>query len=273
MRYLTAWKIFGVILLFTVGNAVIFVYFFLPEGVTGCNVNGYTLYGEMVTSRAYTAPASSQDEEGEYERGHTVTISDAILTGIEKSEKDNTIKAIILEIDSPGGQPVAGEEVAIALRRFSKPTVAVIRTSGTSAAYWAATGADTIFASKNSDVGGIGISYSLVNNLEKNHKEGVEYVNITSAPFKSLGDPNRPLTLEEKSILQQTVDEVHKNFLDAVSENRTLDRAAVETLANGYPVLGTHALEQGLIDRIGNLHDAEVYLEEEFGIIPSICWN
>lgn len=229
-----------------------------------CNVSGYALYGDLVTSSAFTPTA---------EEASVVSYSESLIEGLRESDENERTKAILIEIDSYGGQPVAAEEIANALKRTEKPTVALIRTAGTSAAYWAATGADTIFASRNSDVGGIGVTLSLINEVEKNQKEGVGYITISSARYKDIGSPYRELTETEKQLLQRDVDVIHKDFVAAVSENRGLPLEAVEKLADGHSLLGSAAIEQGLIDEIGDQYDVEAYLEEVLGEEVRICWQ
>ncbi|MFH1193759.1 MAG: S49 family peptidase [bacterium] len=116
-----------------------------------CNTVGINLHGTLVT---YIPPKDSDDDSDD---ASDMTSSDDILNYLEQAEEDKDIKAIVLEVDSYGGSAVAAEEISNALKRVTKPTVAYIRDGGASAAYWAATGADMIFASKNSDVGSIGV--------------------------------------------------------------------------------------------------------------------
>lgn len=230
---------------------------------SSCNVVAYTVYGDLVTSYAFAGGEESGMQ----------SFSEDIATGVQESNKDDKIKAILVEIDSYGGQPVAAEEIANALKRSGKPTVALIRTVGTSAAYWAATGADVIFASKNSDVGSIGVKLSLLNQVKKNQDEGISYLTISSAPYKDLGDPNRQLTQEERVLLQKDVDIIHENFVNAVSENREISIADVRALADGRSMLGSIALEKHLIDKIGDQQDAEAYLAEIIGEEVRVCWQ
>jgi|SRR3989344_7408684 len=232
-----------------------------------CNVSGITLYGILTT---YTNSNINSEEDGEE---LAQTSSDYIQDRIEQGENDKAIKAIVLEIDSWGGHPVAGEEVANALKRAQKPTVALIRGTGTSAAYWAATGADSIYASQNSDVGGIGVSMSYLGNAEKNSKEGLTYYEVASAPFKDYGNPDKPLTTEERELFLRDIQVVHDNFVGAVAENRNLDINKVKVLADGSSTPGQMALANGLIDKIGGIYEVVEYLEEKTGEAVNICWQ
>ncbi|MCG2688567.1 S49 family peptidase [Candidatus Parcubacteria bacterium] len=223
----------------------------------GCNVVGAELHGYLDVSV--------------YEEGDVS--SDNIVWTIESAEQDESIKAIILDIDSTGGDPVAAEEIANALKRATKPTIALIRSYGLSAAYFGATGADIIFASAISDVGSIGITYSYVDNAKRNQVEGLTYNQISSGKFKNMLDPDKPLTYEERQLLERDMKIIHENFVEAVAENRGLDIEKVRALADGSSILGQMALENGLIDKIGDLYDVREYLE---GIIDEeavVCWE
>lgn len=215
--------------------------------------------------------ASSQATGGNSGESAYVTYSDVISAYLDDIEDSRAIKAIIVDIDSYGGLPVAGEEIADALKRSSKTTVALIRSAGLSSAYWAASGADHIIASKNSDVGSIGVSLQLQNLVEKNRQEGVRVTSITSGPYKAIGDPNKELTKEEQKMLQEDVDKIHKNFVAAISENRNLELTKVSALATGASMLGEKALEEKLIDGIGGMNEVKDYLKKTLGTDVRIC--
>lgn len=232
------------------------------EGERGCNVLGIELRGELAT---YILP---NNPDAEYDG----CASEDILYSIETAEEDASIKAIILEIDSYGGNPVAAEEVAVALKNAKKPTVALIRGAGVSAAYFAATGADIIFASKNSDVGGIGVTMSYLDYSRQDQEDGLTYNQLSSGEFKDAGDPDKPLTAKERDLLMRDVNIMHQNFVEAVAQNRDLDIEKVKILADGATMLGQMAQENGLIDQIGGWPEMQKYLEEKIGQDLEICW-
>lgn len=256
------WTVFLVVLV--VGlmlDAVIAAY---AARTYSCNTIVLDVKGDLVTS--YATAGVSDDASSGY-----VTYSDTIAKVIEATEKSKTVKGIIVDIDSYGGLPVAGEEIANALKRTEKKNVALIRSAGLSSAYWAASGADHIIASRNSDVGSIGVSLQLRNFVEKNKREGIRVTSITSGQYKGIGDPNRDLTKEETEMLQEDVDKIHKNFVSAISENRALPTEDVAKLATGESMLGEEALEGKLIDEIGDLAQAKTYLARELGGEVRIC--
>lgn len=231
-----------------------------------CNTVGVTVYGGLVT---YISPENF-DEEGNVLVDQTS--SDDIAFLISQADKDESIKAIILEVDSYGGSALAGEEISKALKLAKKPTVALIRDYGVSAGYWAATGADRIFASENSDVGSIGATMSYLDNVKQNQKEGFTYNQLSSGKFKDTGDPNKPLTDEEVNLLMRDVKIMQQNFIKAVAINRNLDVSKVEGLSDGSSMLGKMALENGLIDQVGGMEEVKNYLKEKIGEEIEICW-
>jgi len=231
-----------------------------------CNVKGIELRGDLVTY----IPAGSMLEDGR--QLYDETASDYILAKIEEAESDEAIRAIILEIDSYGGSAVAAEEVANALKRAKKPTVVFVRSAATSAAYWAASGADIIFASALSDIGSLGVTMSYLDNTQKNNKEGLTYNSLSTGKFKDYGDPNKPLTDEEKRLIMRDLEIMHNLFIQAVSENRNLAIDKVRLLADGSSMPGEMALENGLIDKIGDYYEARDYLNELIGEKAEICW-
>lgn len=239
---------------------------YLDEEDYGCNVYGIELRGDLVTY----IPANSIAEDGS--QLYDETDSDHITALIEEAELDESIKAIMIEVDSYGGSPVAAEEVANALKRAKKPTVAFVRSAATSAAYWAASGADIIFASSLSDVGSIGVTMSYLDNTQKNNKEGLTFNSLSTGKFKDYGSPDKTLTEEEKKLIMRDLEITHNIFIKAVSENRNLPIEKVRLLADGSSMPGEMALENGLIDRIGDYYDAQTYLNESIGEKAEICW-
>lgn len=230
-----------------------------------CSVVGINLHGTLWT---YIPPESEEDIFTD----NDIVASEEINYLIKQANEDDDIKAILIEVDSQGGLPVAGEEVANALKNSEKPTVAVIRQSGLSAAYWAVTGVDHIFASRNSDVGSIGVTSSYLQNVGKNQKDGNDYVQLSSGKYKDAGDPDRPLTEEERQLFLRDIKIVHENFIEDVANNRGIPLADVQKIADGSSVLGDRAKELRLIDDIGDIREAEKYLEGIIGEKPEVCW-
>lgn len=238
----------------------------------GCDskVLGIGVYGVLTTY-----PREIVDESGHVT---TSTSSDDVIYALESGAKDPDIEAIVIEFDSPGGLPVAGEEIANAIKRINKTTISLIRNQGNSAAYWAASAADTVFALKNSDVGSIGVTASYLDNSKHNEKEGLTYQQLTSAPYKDIGSPDKPLTEEERFFIERDLEIIHQNFVEAIASHRNLDYNLVSNLANGSSMLGDMAKQYGLIDRVGDIYTVKDYLINELYLTPDesndidICW-
>lgn len=236
------------------------------EEENDCNVMGLNLRGELVTYKLEQTDTLTGMGETD------MTASENIMLAIESAEADDDIKAIILEIDSYGGSPVAGEEVAAALKYSTKPTVALIRGAGASAAYMAASGADTIFASKFSDVGGIGVTISYTDNVLKNLKDGYTFHQLSTGKFKDTGNPDKTFTDEEKAMIMADLNVVHNDFVKLISDNRQIDLAVVTKMADGSTILGQKALENKLIDQVGNYFDVLQFVSSTIGTTPEVCW-
>ncbi len=266
-----------VFVLLTVAGNVAYDFILAPEDsgdlgydTSSCNVLGINLHGMLAT---YVPMQGSADNPDAYQAQYGDAVgSEDIVSSILSANQDDTIKAILMEVDSTGGYPVAGEEIADALKKSTKPTVVVIRQSGLSAAYWASTGAKQIFASRNSDVGSIGVTSSYLDNVAKNQKEGNSYVQLSSGKYKDAGDPDKTLTEEEKQIFLRDIKITHENFIEAVAANRNIPAEQVRAIADGSSVLGDKAKTLNLIDQIGGWTEAEGYIEQQIGEKPEICW-
>lgn len=228
-----------------------------------CNVASVSLYGDLMTYPGlYGADEFSSP---------TQTYARDVVVALEAAAEAPDVKAILLEVDSPGGDPVSSKEIADALLRIEKPTVALIRSQGASAAYMAATGADRIFASAYSDVGSIGVSSSYLDNSGYNEENGYVFNSLSSGKFKDTGHPDRALTEEDKERILKDINRLHGLLVDMVSTNRGLPRENIAALADGSTWLGVDALERGLIDGLGDLSVVKDILAEELEEEVTIC--
>lgn len=233
-----------------------------------CNVASVKLYGDVVY---YPNESSGAGTSASGDGSLDQTAAEDVRQQIESADADPSIKAILLQVDSLGGDPVAGEDIASALKHANKPTVALVGDYGTSAAYWAMTGAQTIFASANSSVGDIGITESYLQQTQQNKQNGLQFVSLTAGQYKDMGNPDAPLTAAEKTLMQRDLNITYQNFIQAVAQNRNLSVASVTALANGSSMLGKMALQNGLIDKIGNIYDVESYLADKVGGDTVVC--
>ncbi len=278
-KYKRAFSVVGILILFfviSIASEATYDSFkgeaetFADSDASSCNVVGINLHGMLAT---YIPAQGSADDPEEYQAQYGDAVgSEDIVSIIRGADQDDTIKAIMMEVDSSGGYPVAGEEIADALKASTKPTVVLIRQSGLSAAYWASTGAKQIFASKNSDVGSIGVTSSYLDNVGKNQKDGNAYVQLSSGKYKDAGSPDKPLTEEERQLFLRDIKITHENFIEAVSANRNIPVDQVRAIADGSSVLGEKAKSLKLVDQIGGWMEAENYIGQQIGEEPEFCW-
>lgn len=186
-----------------------------------------------------------------------------ILNDLKKIKEDSSIKAVIIEINSPGGAVVASQEVANAVNEIGKPSIAVIREVGASGGYWVASAADMIVASELSITGSIGVISSYLEFSGLMDRYGVDYERLVAGQRKDLGTPYRDLSSEEKAVLQSKLNIIHEHFINDVARNRNLDVEKVKKVATGEFYLGSEALELGLVDRLGNTNDATEIIKQK----------
>jgi signal peptide peptidase SppA len=234
-----------------------------------CNVAGIELHGSLYT---YLLEQTVDEYGNKIGSDSDAVSSENIIWSIEQANLNDNVKAILVEVDSAGGSPIAGEEVLNAIKNSKKPVVALIRERGLSASYLAISSADRIWASKYSDVGSIGVTMSYLNNTEKNRKDGYIYERLSVGKFKDTGSPDLPLTKEEKDLFMRDLNIMYENFVKDVSVNRNIPIEKVKNFADGSSVLGEQAKELGLIDEIGGIDEVKKYLEGQIGETIEVCW-
>ncbi len=186
-----------------------------------------------------------------------VITPDVVEDFIATAEEDENIEAILFEINSPGGLPAASERIAQSIRNNSLPSVGMIGDIGASGGYMIAAATDHLIASPFSIVGSIGVNASYVENSKQNEEDGLEYVQLIAGKYKDSGDPNKPLTDEERALIQRDLDDVHKRFIEMVAEYRGLPTEKVTELADGSTITGMRAKEAGLVDAVGGRNEAK----------------
>jgi protease-4 len=227
-----------------------------------CNVQIINLNGILDTTYVKYSDGSE-----------TGAISSEIIAKLINAQEDSQIKAVVLSVDSGGGSPVAGSEIADYLASFKKPSVAWFRNTATSAAYWASIGANRIIANRNSIIGSIGVTSSYVDETQKNKREGLIFQQLSIGKYKDLGNPNKPISSDEKNIIMQGAEKIYENFIGAVAYYRNINSKDVKKLADGSYFLGEEALSDGLIDQVGSINDVKVYLENRINKPVEFCWQ
>ncbi len=195
-----------------------------------------------------------------------------VVSQIEAMDANDDIKAILLDIDSPGGTLESSESIMLTLKGASKPAVAVIRNVGASGGYMAATGANRIFASRFSDVGSIGVTNDFVDTSEKDARDGVVFYDFSSGVDKGAFKPGSHLTPEQAEVVMQDIMKAHDIFVQDVAANRSIPIEEVAKIATGRTYIGEDALKLGLIDQIGGLPEAGMWLKEQIKEEPAYCY-
>jgi protease-4 len=197
--------------------------------------------------------------------------ADRVLADLRAAELDPYTEGILVRIDSPGGTLVASELITDAVRRTTKPTIALIREIGTSGGYLVATGADAIIASPNSSVGSIGVTSSYIETAGQLESEGGKFIELVSAPYKEAGNPDRPLSEPERELFVRDLTMMHESFVSQVARNRSLPIEEVRKIADGSSVLGVKALELGLIDMLGDQETARSWFSTQLNTLSDFC--
>jgi len=204
-----------------------------------------------------------------------------IINELHSYRDNNSIRAIIVRINSPGGSAAASQELYEELKKIrssgGKPVVVSMGSTAASGGYYIACGADEIYANPATLTGSIGVIMNFTNWEKLIKKVGIRFEVVKSGKNKDIGSPNRPMTEEERELLQEIIDDVYDQFIEAIYESRgkhlkrSMDRLQLEpedsgttdsvrqylrNLADGRIFSGRQAFEYGLVDRLGNLQDA-----------------
>ena len=196
--------------------------------------------------------------------------SDAIARRIRKAADDPGVAAIVVRIDSPGGDGNASDliwrELVRARKEKNKPVIASMGDVAASGGYYVAAGADEIWAQPGTITGSIGVFVGHFDAEELLGKLGLNLVTIKRGASADILSPHRDLTDEERKTLQAWVDNFYDQFLDRVSEARKLDKKAVDAVARGRVWTGAQALERKLVDHLGGLEDALASARKKAGL-------
>lgn len=177
---------------------------------------------------------------------------------LENYRKDNSVKAIVVRVDSPGGGVGASQEIYEEIRKTAEIKPLVISMGGVAASggYYLAAPATRIVANPGTITGSIGVIMGVTNIQELLGKIGLRSEIVKSGEFKDIGSPLRPWTEPERSLLQGVIKDVHQQFIAAVATGRGMTEEEVALLADGRIFTGRQALAAGLVDELGNLPDA-----------------
>lgn len=183
------------------------------------------------------------------------------IESLHKAQQDSNVKAVVVRINSPGGTVTASDVLFRAVERFKleskKPVVICMADVAASGGYYLACAGDEIVAHPTTVTGSIGVIIQTVNVSEGLRRIGVSAESITSGPNKNMGTPFEPMTPAHRELLQGLVNEFYDGFVGIVKESRPRLKAdELAMITDGRIVTGTRAVELGLVDRLGDLHEA-----------------
>ena len=192
-----------------------------------------------------------------------------ILEALEEAENDPLVRAVVLEIESPGGAISSADIIhhrLQKLRESGKTVIAFLGGVAASGGYYVAAPADEIVAMRTTITGSIGVIMQTYRVDELMRKIGVEAMTVKTGRMKDIGSPFRELTDEERSLLQALADEAHGQFVSVIVEGRGMSRERVAEIADGRVLSASQAMAAGLVDKIGYLEDAIESAESRAGV-------
>ena len=238
------------------------------------HLNIWRIAAVMAAISAALVALSDYDDIGFTEHVARLQVSGIILNNPARNEalreaaRRDAVKALIVEIDSPGGTFVGGEALYNELRSLAqvKPVVAVMGGTATSAAYMAAIGTSWVFARNGTVTGSIGVIMQTADITGMLEKLGIKPETVKSGPLKAQPNPMEPFLPAARDATEEVVGDLYAIFVDMVATRREIDRDKVLTLADGRVFSGRQAHQVGLVDAIGGIVEARSWLEENHQI-------
>lgn len=196
--------------------------------------------------------------------------TDDLIQTLGSARKNPRVRAVLLEIDSPGGTATASEQLHVAVRRLAaaKPVVAWIKGTGASGAYFLACAATRLLAFPSAIVGSIGVISVRPIVVDALRRAGARIEVTKTGPFKDLGAPWREPTEEDEARERALVDAIFRRFTGAVRTARGYDDTALARVTTGEVWLGTQAVELGLIDGLADDEDAALEIARDLASLP-----
>ncbi|WP_255193429.1 signal peptide peptidase SppA [Natronobeatus ordinarius] len=214
-----------------------------------------------VAEVAVQGPITRDGGGGPLPSSPRATPADAIVEQIDRANDDGNVRALLLKLNTPGGEVVPSDDIRLAAERFEGPTIAYATDVCASGGYWIASGCDELWAREASIVGSIGVIGSRVNATELAEKVGLSYEGFTAGEYKDAGTPLKEMNDDERDYLQGLIDEYYETFVDRVSDGRELEPDEIrDTEARVY--LGETAHDLGLVDELGTREDVEEALAD-----------
>ncbi len=189
---------------------------------------------------------------------------------LEQVKTDDSVKAIVLSVNSPGGGVVESAQIYRKIveiqEETEKPIYVSMGSMAASGGYYISAPADKIFVNKETMTGSIGVIMQGINYGKLADKYGVEFVTIKSGQYKDIMSPTREMTESERGMLQEMIDDSYEDFVDIIEEGRNMTEAEVKKVADGRILNGRQAIETGLADEIGFLEDTIAAIKTDFDL-------
>jgi protease IV len=228
------------------------------------------VYLTLHTGERTSSFSSFGDKIGVVDLEGVIITPKIVVPQLKKFADDDSIKAIVLHVNSPGGGVAASEEIYREVKRIrdekKKRIVASIESVGASGAYYISSATNKIYADKGSVVGSIGVIAEWVNYGDLLHWAKLKDVTLKAGEFKDTGSPTRDLTPAEKEYLQSLIDDMHTQFIQAVADGRKVKAEDIRAIANGKVWTGGQALGLKLIDQEGDFEAAVKDTAKSVGI-------
>jgi protease IV len=217
-----------------------------------------------------TTLAAFGDKIGVVDLDGVIFSPNPVVQQLKKFGDDDSIKAIILHVNSPGGGVAASEEIYREVKRIrdekKKRIVASIETVGASGAYYVSSATNKIYADNGSIVGSIGVIAEWVNYGELLQWAKLRQITLKAGEFKDTGSPVRDLTPAEREYMQSMIDNMHTQFIQAVADGRHVKFDDIKTIANGKVWTGQQAAQMKLIDQVADFQAAVEDTAKSVGI-------
>lgn len=195
--------------------------------------------------------------------------NDFVVEKLNDAAEDPNVVGVIMHVNSPGGSVYASERIAKAIkkvRKTEKPVYSVMQEIAASGGYYISAPTDKIYASNETWTGSIGVIIQNYNLAGLFDKYGIKEQNITTGKMKDAGSPGHEMSKEEEKYFQGLVDSAFKRFVAEVAEGRDMSETSVKSLADGRVYDGSQALENGLVDKIGDLELAVADMTESYNL-------
>ncbi len=226
----------------------------------------------MAGDQRFAGPGSFLPHIARVSVSGLITDDQKMLELLDKVGKSSQVRAVILDINSPGGTTTGGEAMYDAIRRLAakKPVVAVCGTLATSAAYIVALATDRIFVYGNTITGSVGVIFQWADVSELMKTLGVKVEEVKSGPLKAVPNPFEPTDEKGRALAAEMVQEAKVWFVDLVGKRRNIEPASVPGLTDGRVYSGRQALALKLVDEIGDERTAKRWLQEKRDVAPGL---